>query len=307
MKHFKLGASIYVPAIRDDINSIANEKKINARSFIFCTEDSINASDVPLALSNLDKMLNSTARSENVLKFIRVRDEQVLKTILEMNNIQNVDGFVFPKITAHNFDDYMQVFKQTGHAKHDFSIMPTLETKEVFQNQEMENLRDIFLKEEYKDHILSLRIGGNDLMNILGVRRSRYRTIYESPLNVTINNLITTFKPYGFNLTSPVCEFLHDTELLKREVPLDLEHGLFGKTAIHPDQISIIENAYMPTEQDVEMAEAILADDAPGVFGMHGAMCEKATHSNWAREILERAKIYGVYGANRSTKIRAVK
>jgi len=307
MKHFKLGASIYVPAIRDDINSIANEKKINARSFIFCTEDSINESDVTLAISNLDKMLNTTSRSENVLKFIRVRNEKVLKTILEMDKIQNIDGFVFPKITAHNFEDYMQVFKEVGHEKHDFSIMPTLETKEVFETKEMESLRNVFLKEEYKDHILSLRIGGNDLMNILGVRRSRYMTIYESPLNVTITNLITTFKPYGFNLTSPVCEFLHDTELLKREVPLDLEFGLFGKTAIHPDQISIIENAYMATEQDVEMAEAILADDAPGVFGMHGAMCEKATHSNWAQEILERAKIYGIFGAKRVNKIRSVK
>jgi citrate lyase beta subunit len=306
MKHFKLGASIYVPAIRDDINAIANEKKISARSFIFCTEDSINESDVSFALTNLDKMLNSTVRSENTLKFIRVRNEQVLKTVLEMNKIKNIDGFVFPKITAYNFENYMKVFKETGHENHDFSIMPTIETKEVFQVQEMENLRNIFLNEEYKDHILSLRIGGNDLLNILGVRRSRYRTIYESPLNVTITNLITTFKPYGFNLTSPVCEFLHDTELLKREVPLDLEFGLFGKTAIHPDQISIIENAYMATETDVAMANAILADDAPGVFGMHGAMCEKATHSNWAREILERAKIYGIFGANRSIKIRAV-
>lgn len=300
MKHYKLGASIYVPATRDDISLIASEKKIASKSVIFCTEDSVIESDVSKALSNLDKMVSGVNRSDKMLKFIRVRNEGILKDVLEMNNIEKIDGFVFPKVTAANFENYMIQFKNAGHEKNDFSIMPTLETKEVFNNQEMEKLKTILIKKEYKSKILSLRIGGNDLLNILGIRRSRYRTIHESPLGVTISNLVTMFKPEGFNLTSPVCEFLHDTELLKRELPMDLEFGLFGKTAIHPDQIAIIENAYRPSESEVEMAEAILQEDAPAVFAMHGTMCEPATHRNWAREVLERAKIYGVYGAKKN-------
>lgn len=300
MKHFRLGASIYVPSTRDDISLIANEKKISSKSVIFCTEDSVAESDIPKALSNLESMLSNIERSEKMLKFIRVRNPDVLKSVLEMNGVEKIDGFVFPKITASNFGDYMIQFKNTGHQKSDFSIMPTLETKEVFSNSEMDNLKNILLKPEYKDKILSLRIGGNDLLNVLGVRRSRYRTIHESPLSVTISNLVTLFKPHGFNLTSPVCEFLHDTELLKKELPMDLEFGLFGKTAIHPDQIPIIESAYCPSEHEMEMAEAILKEDAPAVFGMHGTMCEPATHRNWAKEIFERAKIYGIYGSKKN-------
>jgi len=285
MKHFKLGASIYVPATRDDISLIASGNKIRAKSVIFCTEDSVNES-----------MLKNMNKSEKMMRFIRVRNTEVLSTVLKMNSIEKIDGFVFPKVTASNFEKYTSEFDKNGHSENNFNIMPTLETKEVFNGKEMENLCDIFLKKEYKEKILSLRIGGNDLLNILGIRRSRYRTIYESPLGVTIANLVTIFKSQGFNLTSPVCEFLHDTELLKKELPRDLEYGLFGKTAIHPDQIQIIENSYMPSEQDVEMATAILSENAPAVFGMHGTMCEKATHSNWAKEIIIRSEVYGTFG-----------
>lgn len=297
--HFKLGASIYVPSTRADLVSIANEEKIRTKSVIFCTEDSVHADDVPKALRNLQQMLNYTAHSEKMMKFIRVRNESVLNSVLQMSNIDNIDGFVFPKITAQNFPEYLSQFERNHIKQNDFLLMPTLETKEAFNNLEMEKLCQQFLEPHVKKNILSLRIGGNDLLNILGIRRSKYRTIYETPLGVTIPNLVTIFKPNGFNLTAPVCEFLHDNEILNKEVPSDLEYGLFGKTAIHPDQISVIESAYMPSEHDVEMAQAILKEGAPAVFGMHGTMCEVTTHSNWAREILIRADIYGIYGVKR--------
>jgi citrate lyase beta subunit len=297
-KHFRLGASMYVPCTRKDLEAIAHEDKVLARSVIFCTEDSVNEEDLPKALNNLQKALTKLEKTENVMKFIRVRNQEVLKTVLQMDNIASIDGFVFPKITADNFMSYYDLFEEAGFISHRFDIMPTLETKEAFCTLEMEKLSQIFQQPHVKEHILSLRIGGNDLLNILGVRRSRHRTIYESPLAVTISNLVTIFKPHGFNLTAPVCELIQDPEILSKEVPKDLEYALFGKTAIHPDQVTLIENFYKVHQDEMEMAEAMLTENAPAVFQMHGTMCEKATHSNWAREILERAKIYGVLGAN---------
>jgi citrate lyase beta subunit len=293
MKHFRLGASNYVPATHSDITIIANGKKFNAKSIIFCTEDSVLEKDVPYALDNLKHMLANTTKSEKMLKFIRVRNEAILEQILTFDGINNIDGFVFPKITQYNFLNYMDKFK--GHCT--FDIMPTLETREVFCLNEMVALRNIF--EIYKDNILSLRIGGNDLLHLLGIRRSKHRTIYETPVGVAISNLVSIFKPYGYNLTSPVCELLADSEILLKEVPLDQEHGLFGKTAIHPDQIPMIEQFYKVSLEDVEMAHAILHPQAKAVFKMHGTMCEVATHFNWAKEILARAEIYGIIGINK--------
>lgn len=297
MKHLKLGASIYVPSTRSDITSIANEEKFACRSVIFCTEDSVNEDDVPKSLSNIESMLKNIDKSDKMMKFIRVRNTSVLTSLLQMGNIDKIDGFVLPKVTAENFPLYFKEFSHLSDEQNQFQIMPTLETKEVFNSNKMQELCELFLNENIKKKILSIRIGGNDLLHILGIRRSATATIYESPLGMTISNLVTIFKPHGFNLTAPVCEFLQDIKILNKETPRDLEYGLFGKTAIHPDHIKVIETFYMVKETHLEMATAILKKDAPAVFGMHGVMCEKATHSNWANETLKRAEIYGVFGA----------
>ena len=96
--------------------------------------------------------------------------------------------------------------------------------------------------------------------------------------------------------TAPVFEGLAHTRVLQKEVELDLAYGLFGKTAIHPQQVPIIESAYAVREDDLKMALGILIDDAPAVFRMNDTMCELATHRNWATIILQRSKIYGILG-----------
>lgn len=293
MKNFKylhLGASIYVPSNRKDLISIVKGLKFKSRSIIFCTEDSILESEVPQGIHNIKELLKHIDPLTKTLFFVRVRNIEVFKEILELPHINRLSGFVFPKITAQNFSNYMKLLPK----KHKFSIMPTLETKEVFSFNKMEELVKTF--EPYKNDILTLRIGGNDLMNIIGIRRPRNKTIYDTPIGNVISNLVAIFKPAGYNLTSPVYEFLYDNEILLKEMSFDLSSGLFGKTAIHPEQIPVIESFYKVSPEDLEMALAILDKNSKAVFNMHGTMCEVATHYNWAEQIHERAKVYGVIG-----------
>lgn len=293
MKNFKylqLGASIYVPTNRKDLVSIVKGLKFKARSIIFCTEDSILENEVTQGIIHIKEFLEHIDPLTKTLFFVRVRNISVLKEVLNLPYVERLAGFVFPKITAENFPSYMELLPENHH----FSIMPTLETKEVFSFNKMEELVKKF--EPYKKHILTLRIGGNDLMNIIGIRRPKNKIIYETPIGNVISNLVAIFKPAGYNLTSPVYEFLYDNEILLKEMSFDLSSGLFGKTAIHPEQISVIESFYKVSPEDLEMALAILDKNAKAVFNMHGTMCEVATHYNWAEEIHERAKVYGVMG-----------
>lgn len=291
MDYLRLGASLYVPSTRNNIIEIANQRVFpNLRSVIFCTEDSLAEQDIALALENLDRMLRKMEHNDSILRFIRVRNPTILASCLNMGDIHKLDGFVLPKITRRNLDDYWTLFKNGDR----FRIMLTLETLETFDSQEMIQLRTILLEERYRKKILSIRIGGNDLLHLLSLRRSVSQTIYSTPLAHTIPMLVSIFKPFGFNLTGPVFEALHNIETLKQEVQQDMRFGLFGKTAIHPDHVSIIEDNYRVYREDLEMAEAILRESASAVFSMHGYMCEPATHSNWARVTLERARLYGV-------------
>ncbi len=289
-----LGASMYVPATRQRANlvSIGNgEKYPFLRSAIFCLEDSVRIDQLEFAVNNLRKALPLMEANRGPMRFIRVRNPEVLGRCLRMKGIQNVDGFVLPKITADNLPYYLALLSEQDN----FRLMPTLETKEVFSAKEMGRLRDLFIKDDVaRGRILCLRIGGNDLLHLLRVRRNPRRTIYDTPVGETIKRLAGEFIPYGFGLSAPVCESTNYPEVLQEEVELDLMQGLFGKTAIHPDQIQVIEHGFKVNASDLDEAHKIVDPDAAAVFKMNGRMCEPTTHTRWAEDIILRATIYGV-------------
>lgn len=284
----KLGATLYIPAIRENMAAIANGLKYpQLRSMVFCTEDSIHDKEIELALMRITELLAEMQPSEK-LRFIRARNPKVLERLLALPNIEKISGFVFPKVDLINFNDYFSLVAKSG-----FKNMLTLESKDVFEQAKMCLLRDQLLAANYNHDILALRIGGNDLLQHLGLRRPTDRTLYDTPLGFVIYQLIHVFKPYGFELTAPVFEHLNKNELLIKETQQDISCGLVGKTAIHPDQLNIIEACFRVDYNDVAVAEAILDKEALAVFKMNDSMCEIATHKIWADNVLKRNQIYG--------------
>lgn len=286
-----IGASLYVPATHKDLRQIADGKLLgDLRSLIFCTEDAVADSELGVALLNLSLVLQQIVARPGTERFVRVRNPEVMRRVLEMPGSEKLTGFVLPKITCHNFDAYFRQVRKSQHL-----LMPTLETAEVFDEAEMKRLRLCLEVAGVREHILALRIGGNDLLALLGIRRPRNMTIYRTPLGAVISKLVTTFRPYGFVLTAPVFEHLDCPALLAQEVEEDLAHGLVGKTAIHPSQVPLIEQHYRVQRNDVEVAARIMDETSPAVFRMHGAMCEVATHRAWAQGIVEQARVFGTY------------
>lgn len=288
-----LGASLYVPANHKDLAEIANGDLIpQARSLIFCTEDAIADRELSYSLFNLSVVLANMRVDVAADRFVRVRNTEVLERVLAMPGVDKLTGFVLPKITRHNFDNYYRLLRHTEHV-----LMPTLETAEAFDDHEMQGLRTVLEAPGVRHRILALRIGGNDLLALLGLRRPRGMTLYRTPLGPVISRLVTTFRPYGFMLTAPVFEYLDLPELLDQEVIEDLAHGMIGKTAIHPTQIAPIEQHFKVSPQDLAVARAILDQSAPAVFRMNDAMCEVATHRAWAERTVEQSRLFGFHGA----------
>jgi citrate lyase beta subunit len=288
-----MGASLYVPANHKYLMEVANgERMAHARSLIFCTEDAVADCDLSYALFNLSVVLANMADSA-VERYVRVRNPEVMARVLAMPGAERLSGFVIPKCTRHNFDAYFKQVRDTEHM-----LMPTLETAEVFSDAEMLLLRQAFEAPGVRSRVLALRIGGNDLLALLGLRRPRNMTIYRTPLGPVISRLVTTFRPYGFVLTAPVFEHLDLPELLDQEVIEDLAYGMVGKTAIHPSQITPIEQHYRVKQHDLEAARAILDVDSPAVFRMHDSMCEVATHRAWAQRMVEQSNVFGAHAGD---------
>lgn len=289
-----LGASMYVPTTHkpETLVEIGNGSKYpQLRSVIFCTEDAVREDQLHQALRNLSAAAVCLNENERPLRFIRVRNPHVMGLCLAMSGIEKFDGFVLPKLTASNLGNYLAQIND----KSPFLLMPTLETAEVFDFNEMTQLRRMLQEDpRARGRILCLRIGGNDLLNCLRIRRDPRRTIYETPVGDLISRLAGQFIPYGFGLTAPVFESIENVDVLAEEVAIDINNGLFGKTAIHPTQIEQIENCFKVSQSDLEEAHKILEPNAPAVFRMGGRMCEPTTHAKWAHDIVERSRIYGV-------------
>jgi citrate lyase beta subunit len=291
---YALGATLYMPATHDDILKIAFGRKIEGlRSMVVCLEDSVSDSDVEAALSNLQELLQCIeqvgGRPENgPLLFVRPRNAQMAAALNDWPLIGHVDGFVAPKLNLATLPAW-----ETAMTHPDLLLMPTLETAEVFDPRAMAELKDALMG-PLRDRIIALRIGGNDLMGCLGLRRSPSRTLYDGPMGYVIPMLCGIMGAAGFALTAPVFERMDNFELLEQELALDVGHGLVGKTAIHPSQIETIHAALRVSVEDLNSARLILQKDAAAVFKHGGAMCEPATHRTWAQSIVDRAEWHGV-------------
>ena len=285
-----LGATLYIPATRPDLWPIVTgEKYPELRSLVICLEDAITEQDVELAKQNLKQLLQKLQQQQwheqHPKVFIRPRHIAMAAELAEWQEITALDGMVLPKFGLANFKQWLDVLPATLH------YMPTLETADSFDMEQMKELRQA-LPEFHK--VLVLRIGGNDLLNCLALRRPSDVTLYQTPIGTLIANLAGQFLPYGFALSAPVCEHFSQVKLLQDELYLDLQYGLSGKTVIHPAQISIVHQAYQVNEIELKQAQDILQDGCKAVFACHGSMLEPATHRRWAERILERAKVFGL-------------
>lgn len=293
---WRLGATLYMPAIRNDIEDAILHNKISGlRSLVICLEDAVSDADLPQALHNLQQLLlrlNAELRVQGnaqwPLVFIRPRSCEMGAWLVENLDLSAIDGLVLPKFTRASLPIWWKIIAGTH-----LCMMPTLETEEVFDVVEMRELALELQNHPCRQRVIALRMGGNDLMNVLSLRRSRQFTLYDSPMGYTIKMLVAVFSSRDFALTAPVCEHIDDQHILDKELALDIAHGLVGKTAIHPSQIGKIQDMLMVSASDHADALRIL-NSTQAVFKSQGAMCEPATHRRWAAGILARAQEYGI-------------
>lgn len=289
-----LGATLYLPATRVDIVEVIRGEKVpGLRSLVICLEDSVAATDVDHALQSLRTVLNAIGPRDNrpprsPLVFVRPRDSEMAAVLNDWPEITAAHGFVVPKLSLSSLAHWGRAVTNP-----ELLLMPTLETSDVYSPGSMVELGSA-LRSELGDRILALRIGGNDLMSCLGLRRNPATTLYRTPMGYVIPMLAGVLGAQGFALTAPVFEQLATPQLFKEELELDIAHGLVGKTAIHPNQIALIHDGFRVPLEDYNCAKLIVDGSAPAVFKHNDAMVEPATHYNWAVNIIERGKWHGV-------------
>ncbi|MFJ7699946.1 HpcH/HpaI aldolase/citrate lyase family protein [Lysinibacillus fusiformis] len=270
------------------------------------------------------------------LLFIRVRHvEQFSYLTSRLKEKQEIlTGYVFPKFTATQGARYFELLEKTIQ-ENNLTLygMPILESREVlYKESRMEALLAIKLVLlQHKSRVLNIRIGATDFCGIYGIRRRMDSTIYDiSVIRDCIADIVNILgrEEDGFVISGPVWEYFSNQRVLKpalrmtpfsekgaletrkallddcldglmKEVLMDKQNGIVGKTVIHPSHIRVVHALYAISYEEYLDALSIVEhnDGSKGVMKSHYAnkMNEIKPHMRWAQRILKQAHVYGVY------------
>jgi citrate lyase beta subunit len=287
---YGLGATLYMPVIHPKVPDILSGRApAPASSIVLCLEDALHETDVEQGVRTLTELLAGREMDADARPyvFIRPRSYDMACRLRAIRGIDRVDGFVIPKARLETIPDWTSIINGTR-----LRLMPTLETPDLFEPSRLIQLRDLLLAAR-PGQIAAVRLGGNDLLSAMALRRVRGVTAYEGPLAWFLSMASGILTPSGLPVAAPVYDIIEDLETLRREVERDVQMGFVSKTAIHPVQVSLIEDAFAVSTEEIAAATAIIEHDDRAVFQVGGVMCEPATHAAWAHRIIARADRFG--------------
>lgn len=287
---YRVGATLYMPVLHPKVREIVQGVIPSpAPTIVLCLEDALHESDVERGVTTLTDLLSEQEAGEAARPniFVRPRSLDMGARLRALPGIGRVDGFVAPKVRVETLPDWMSLLSGS-----DLCLMPTIETAEFFDPSRLVAFRDVILGAG-PDRIAAVRLGGNDLLGTMGLRRQRGITSYEGPLGWFLSMAASVLVSSGVPVAAPVFDIIDVLETLSREVERDVQMGFISKTAIHPAQVPLIERAMRVSREDLEAASAILNQEARAVFQIGGVMCEPATHAGWARRVLARDAVFG--------------
>jgi citrate lyase beta subunit len=304
-----LGATLYTPGTSPDYaRRIGALVGWGVTSAVLCLEDAIRDADLADAERNVIQQLVELHRADAQapLLFVRVREaDQVRSLIKQLGPAAAIlSGFVFPKFTAANGADFLDVLaemrSETGLPLY---AMPVLESPEVTYAEsrvrELLAVRDLLARRA--EAVLAVRIGATDMCGLFGLRRSNDQTVYDLALvREVIADIVNVLcRDSQFAVSGPVWEYFtrgermfkpqlrespfrsrddlphapmvrrqlvsNDLDGLLREVVLDKATGILGKTVIHPSHVRPVHAMLVVTAEEHSDALATMCLTDGGV------------------------------------------
>jgi citrate lyase beta subunit len=143
----------------------------------------------------------------------------------------------------------------------------------------------------------ALVFGAEDLASDIGAKRTRagWEVFYAR------SAVVTAAAAYRLQAIDMVFVNLHDPTGLEEECRFARQLGFAGKTAVHPDQLEVINRVFAPSPEEIEQAlrlmQAFEAHQAAGtgVFELDGKMVDLPM-MRAAAQVLAKAEAVGLLG-----------
>lgn len=318
--YYSVGALMYCPANNTKIVDKLVKNEFGTKfSLALCLEDTINDNKVEEAevilvetIKDLYKLYKRGVEFYLPKIFIRVRRPDQISDLMGRfgDAIEIITGFNTPKFDESNADSYIREIKHINEYYKGKSMYKYFYIMPILESHVMVDLRTrydfLYLMKEKLDaimlYVLNIRVGGNDLSNVFGLRRHSFETVYDiKPVADILIDILSVFSK-DYVVSGAVWEYYNGENWdigLANEIQKDITAGFCGKTVIHPKQIDVINKCCRVLKEDYEDAKAILDWDENANSMVHGSnlksrMNEAKTHTNWAIRTMFLAEYYGL-------------
>ncbi len=232
-----LGASMYMPGIKDFREKILNNAMPALTTMVLCFEDACPENRVNEAEQNVLRLLETLddAVSEGRLDpndipliFCRVRSVQQFhhfSAMLTERHVKYLAGFNFPKFTAEKGELYFYHLKELNDYFGEILYgMPIIEDPTVaYKETRMEELLRIkAICDKYYDLVLQIRVGATDFSSCFGVRRGVDYSIYDiMTVREVLSDILNVFtRNNDYVVSGPVWEYFRASkEMMFTELP----------------------------------------------------------------------------------------
>ncbi|MFT4086034.1 MAG: HpcH/HpaI aldolase/citrate lyase family protein [Gordonia sp. (in: high G+C Gram-positive bacteria)] len=218
-----LGATLYVPATRDDLASVIQRRAAEgSTSMVIDLEDAVADDDEALAVQRTIETFTELARQHwsGMLLFVRIRTVAHIEAVVAGLPADHcLAGFVLPKFELDSGAVALAAVAAAGERLgRPLFAMPVLESPRVVhrETRDSELLAIRALLNRYREQVLAVRIGATDMCGMFGIRRDRDVTIYDvrvaADAIAAIVNMLGRDDGTGFVITGPVWEYFANHE-----------------------------------------------------------------------------------------------
>ncbi|KAF9060896.1 Pyruvate/Phosphoenolpyruvate kinase-like domain-containing protein [Rhodocollybia butyracea] len=291
---------LYVPASSDKLLQKSLSLTVNPDVIIYDLEDSVPPTKDDKG--NARTRLMSFLEAHKPQSEITVRVNDVSSPFFEEDMVQivkspSIHKLILPKI--HSVEDLETVGRALWtnstsgtDIRTRMDIIPSVESARALWN--LGSIADW----KYNDgrvRITGLLFAAEDYCADTSILRTRTRR----ELLYTRSRIAIAAKAFGLESIDMVCTHYKDLAYLKEECEDGRALGFSGKQAIHPSQVEMIQNTFVPSAEEILHAAKILSSmksahaSAKGAIGLEGEMID-APMIKQASKIIEIAEKAGL-------------
>ena len=245
-------------------------------------EDGIAMKDKDEARKNTIEALKSLEIKNDVELVVRLNCQRTKNGLLDLEAIASnklkIKAIMLPKVKTP--DEIKFIDDMLTDCSLDTDLHVIMET-----NQALESIYDIA---HSSDRIVALYFGGEDMAAELRVENKLENLVYAR------SRLVHAGASKGVDVIDVPYLNLEDMEGMKKEAQFVKNLGFTGKGSIHPKQITILNEIFTPSEEEINKAKKIMDQFKKantGLVVIDGKLIERPVLREMQRKLLVADKI----------------